>query len=130
MNDAYRTPSATLDRGGPSDRAFVRSYTVGLFAVSVLCLCLLGFHVIVVPGVVDRPLATSRMLAYFYGVVGAVSAFVGYLRAAGSAYARAATLALNALWAVWIGVGTAMLIWWLVRVRKAERTAAEHTPGL
>jgi hypothetical protein len=111
-----------------SSNGFVRSYTVGLFAVALVAVVLGCMHVLVFPRLLSEAELESTgeilmgpFMGFFYLFVAVASCTVALLRSYRSPAARPATLALSVLWAFWVGPGTAMLVWWAWRIRKPDR---------
>ncbi len=65
-----------------------------------------------------------RILAWLEAIQAAGCLLVAALRARGSAVAAPATAAISILLSLWIPLGTAAFIWWLVRVRQQEADAS------
>lgn len=65
-----------------------------------------------------------RILAWLEAIQAAGCLLVAALRARGLPVAAPATAAISILLTLWIPLGTAAFVWWLVRVRKDEAAAS------
>jgi len=117
------SPASSMGTRGTLE--FTYSYTVGLLVVALVSLSLFGAHAYLIPATLPADsILTSPFLSFFYLMVALCSGMVALLRIYRSRVARFATVALNALWILWFGVGTGMFIWWICSVRKRERPAS------
>jgi hypothetical protein len=104
-----------------------QSYTIALFIISAFIFIGAGAHLVYLVPADPR---LYKFLAFAEFTLAFLIAVVAVLRARESPAARTATLALNALWLLWVGVGTAIFIWWFGWIRPKERpgTLASEPP--
>jgi hypothetical protein len=98
---------------------YVTGYTLALVVSGILLafgtMTLFGFA-----GVYAEAGWALRILAWLEAIQAAGCLLVAALRARGSAVAAPLTAAISILLSLWIPLGTAAFIWWLMRVRQEE----------
>ena len=102
---------------------YVTGYTI-LLLVSGVLLAFGAVTLFSLAGVYAEAGRALRILAWLEGIQAAGCLIVAALRARGSAVAAPATAAISILLSLWIPLGTAAFIWWLVRVRQEEADAS------
>ena len=109
--------------------ALVSSYTVCLLVVGVLAL-IIGFShqmfVTLMPqqGNAQIVIAVLRLCQAIEIIVFVTATTAGVLRAKATELALPTTAAASILLAFWPPIGTAVFVWWMLSIRKKERTAA------
>jgi hypothetical protein len=102
---------------------YVAGYTM-LLLVSGVLLGIGTMTLFNLAGVYTEVGGTLRILAWLEAIQAAGCLLVAALRARGLAVAAPATAAISILLILWIPLGTAAFVWWLVRLRQEEADAS------